>query len=258
MIVTESLTLLGAVLALAYYIRITSYAGKATSFGWFFLLMGVSLLIFDIPLFFWKASPYIDLYRKLFVTIELGIVVYFISIGLVIYCFGRRIPKNIKKNSVVIVLGAQIRGQRINKSVRYRLMSAEQFLREHPDTFCVVSGGQGKDEPVSEAEAMRDYLLRAGISEERIWMEPASTNTVENLRFSRELLARKGYLPDAVPVLVISNEFHVFRACAIAKRQGFFDVQGLGARTDRTLRVCYYFREVLAVTKDFLSRSMKF
>ena len=88
----------------------------------------------------------------------------------------------------IIVLGAQVRGRKITDSLKRRLDSALAYLKEHPDVHVIVSGGQGKDEEVTEAYAMAQYLENAGIDRGRIIQEDASVNTLENLKFSRKLI----------------------------------------------------------------------
>ena len=68
----------------------------------------------------------------------------------------------------VIVLGAQVRGTRVTRTLRYRLNAAAQYLRTNPETQVIVSGGQGTGEDISEAAAMAAYLLEQGIAAERI------------------------------------------------------------------------------------------
>ena len=73
-----------------------------------------------------------------------------------------------------IVLGAQLKDHGPSDVLRRRLDAAAEYLRQNPDTKCIVSGGQGGNEPMSEAEGMRHYLVAAGIEEERIIQEAVS------------------------------------------------------------------------------------
>ena len=116
----------------------------------------------------------------------------------------------------IIVLGAQVRGRKITDSLKRRLDCALAYLTEHPDVHVIVSGGQGKDEEVTEAYAMAQYLKNAGIDRERIVQEDVSVNTLENLKFSRKLIENAD-----TPVGIVSNNFHVYRGCRYAKHAGF-------------------------------------
>ena len=114
-----------------------------------------------------------------------------------------------------IVLGAQMKSSGPSEVLRRRLDKAVEYLLANPGTMVIVSGGKGSNEPVSEAVGMYDYLIKAGIAPERILTEDQSGNTFENLLFSGELLDKEN---DSV-VLVTKN-FHMFRALGIARKQG--------------------------------------
>ena len=148
----------------------------------------------------------------------------------------------------IIVLGAQVRPDGTPSTVlRYRLDAASAYLRENPGTRCIVSGGKGGNEPCSEAECMATYLCESGIDESRIVLEDRSRSTVENLRYSRELLAS-----DTDRVGIVTNDFHVFRACSIAVRQDLTGVCGISAPSDPWFLPNNLLREVACVAKDFL------
>ena len=149
----------------------------------------------------------------------------------------------------VVVLGAQTHGDRPSRTLRERLDLAYDYLTEHPDAVCFVTGGQGRDETCTEAYVMHRYLLEKGVDESRIVMESAAHNTRENLIFSRELAQEMGV--DTESVLIITSEFHLCRAKYIA---GTLDMRayGLGSTTTPwVLKVCYELREVFAFVKAF-------
>lgn len=152
---------------------------------------------------------------------------------------------------VCLILGAQIKESGPSDVLQRRLDRAIEYLGESPDTLVVVSGGQGSNEPVSEAEGMRDYLVSRGIAQERIRMENESTNTVENLVFSGRLFDKSGN-----SVVIVTNNFHVFRAVSIAQKQGYGNVQGMAASTHRGNLLNNLLREFLGVLKDSLLGNM--
>ena len=145
----------------------------------------------------------------------------------------------------IIVLGAKVRGRKITDSLKRRLDSALEYLKEHPDVHVIVSGGQGNDEEVTEAYAMAQYLERAGIDCRRIIQEDASVNTLENLKFSRKLIADVD-----TPVGIVSNNFHVYRALRLAKKQGYAKPCGIPAKSDARYQVHYLVREFFALVKE--------
>lgn len=239
------------VLCLIYYGVIIAYAGIGSSFAWFWLLGGM----FCILLFMLMKHMIIRnivLPRPVTYTIGgiflAGICAFVIIESVIIYHANRKTDPDV---DYLIVLGAQIRGTSITKSLYNRLKIAEAYLKENPETLVIVSGGQGPGEDMSEASAMKEFLIKNGIDEDRIILEDRSTNTMENILYSKKLIES-----DDARVAVVTNGFHIFRSTRIAKRQGLRNVQGLSAPSDRILLVSYYVREVLAVIKDFLFGNM--
>ncbi len=106
----------------------------------------------------------------------------------------------------------------------------------------IVSGGQGKDEEVTEAYAMARYLECEGLDRRRIVQEDVSVNTLENLKFSRNLIADVD-----TPVGIVSNNFHVYRGCVYAKRAGFKEPFPIPASCHPLLFPNYFVRECFAV-----------
>ena len=151
----------------------------------------------------------------------------------------------------VIILGAQWRQEGPSEVLRRRLDKAVEYLNENPDTQVIVSGGQGSNEPVSEAAGMRKYLVDAGISDERIRMEDASINTYQNIVFSGRLLD-----PENDKVVIVTNNFHVFRAVRIAEKQGYKDVEGMAAGSVAGMAPHNLLREFFGVVKDFLEGNL--
>lgn len=146
----------------------------------------------------------------------------------------------------IVVLGANLNADGSPKeTLRFRLDEAAAYLELNPETTCIVSGGQGPDEPCSEAEAMARYLEATGVDASRILLENRSTTTAENLRFSAALLDS----PDAF-VGVVTNDFHVLRATRIARRQGLSNVYGISASTNPLYLPQACVRECVALAKD--------
>lgn len=146
-----------------------------------------------------------------------------------------------------IVLGAQWKSNGPSEVLRRRLDKAVAYLVANPDTKVIVSGGQGHNENISEASGMREYLINAGIDANRILMEEKSSNTYENLVFSGELFDKAN---DSV--VIVTNNFHVFRTLAIARKQGYGNVEGLAASSLLGMAPNNLLREFLGVIKDFL------
>lgn len=147
----------------------------------------------------------------------------------------------------LIVLGAQVKGTKITDSLRRRLKRSAAYLSENPETKVIVSGGQGPGEHIPEAEAMAAYLIGRGIDSSRILLEDKSKSTEENLLFSAR------YLPDkTVRVGIVSNNFHMYRACRYARRIGYKDVRRIPAGCSPLLFMNYMVREFFAVCRLWL------
>jgi len=113
--------------------------------------------------------------------------------------------------SAVIVLGAGVYGTRPSLSLQVRLEAALDYIADKPDIPVVVSGGQGPGEDISEAQCMADWLIARGVDEARIIREDQSTNTKENLAFSRAKLREAGFDTDG-HIAVVSADYHLYRA----------------------------------------------
>jgi uncharacterized SAM-binding protein YcdF (DUF218 family) len=146
--------------------------------------------------------------------------------------------------SSMIILGAKLNGDQLSLSLKNRMDAALTYLHNNPSTQVIVSGGQGSDELISEAEAMKSYLIKNQIEATRIQTEALSTSTFENIKFSKKLLRGQQFI-------IVSNDFHVLRAKMIAKRQGLV-VDTLAAPTPKSVRVQLYVREYVALIKSFL------
>lgn len=147
----------------------------------------------------------------------------------------------------IIVLGAHVDGTRLTLALLERTRRAFQYLRDNPRTKAVLSGGKGNGETISEAQAMYEYLIEHGISKDRLIKEERSANTKENLTFSLKKIGNKN-----VSVGVVTNNFHVFRGTAIARKCGFREVYGIPSRYRSWRLLIYIPREILAVIKDKL------
>ena len=146
----------------------------------------------------------------------------------------------------LIVLGCQVNGTVPSRMLRQRLDAALAYLNAHPDAAAIVSGGMGPGEDITEAKCMYDYLTAAGIDPSRILQEAQATSTMENLRFSLELME-----PGSTAAIV-SNEFHLYRAEQMAQTLGL-DASLVPASTEYPiLLTSYTLREILAVWKFHL------
>lgn len=115
-------------------------------------------------------------------------------------------------DAAVIILGCQVIDSAPSRSLAARLNAALSYLGKHPDALCVLSGGKGDNEEISEAECMRRWMTSHGFPSDRLILEDKSTSTYENLKFSRALLP-----PSVKHIAIVSNDYHGFRALTMAR-----------------------------------------
>lgn len=155
-----------------------------------------------------------------------------------------------EKVDYVIVLGARLYGSTPSPSLLERLKAAKEYLIENEDVKVVVSGGQGANEDIPEAHAMKKYLIDNGIENSRILVEDKSTSTFENLKMSLDKIKEVDDREN-IKVLISTNRYHIFRSKLLAKRLGMIPF-GLPAKIPPTTIIRSYIREFFAVIKSFL------
>ena len=267
--ITMAVLLLYAVFAFLYSTVVVYASGKATSFLWFWpLTCGISLVA--VVLLFLVLTNRLPRLKTPAVILCILFWICFALFGIVeaiVFSAGRKaVPSGA---DYVIVLGAQVRGEYPTLVLNARIKAAAEYLKENPGAVAVASGGQGTGESISEAEAIKRGLARLGISNQRILIEDASTSTAENLRFSAKVIQgyEQGKIEAEVPVItgdeavrfvskkvvLVTNDFHVFRAVKLAKNLGYTDVAGLGATDFFAVTIQYYVREFFAIVKEVIS-----
>lgn len=206
---------------------------------------GVCLLVIACLLRFgmWDRIPL--LLRRIFGGVVLAGVILFVLVECcIIGGFRERGRENL---DYIIVLGAQMKPAEPSAVLKFRLDAAYDYLTDNENTVCILSGGQGSNEPCSEAEGMYRYLTDRGIAPERFVLEDRSTSTSENIAYSKELIGRTD-----VSVGIVTNNFHVFRGVRLAKAAGFTDVCGIAARSNIYLQLNNMVREFFGIMKDLV------
>lgn len=231
---------MAALLAAAVFLR---FALTGYSFSAMLCAAGAGVVGFYtfVPKLFKKSRTVIRLFTILLILILLAVC---ITEGFIIHAsFGAKDPVC----DYLVVLGAKVNPSGTpSLALKNRIDAAYDYLTAHPDAIAILSGGQGPDEPMTEARCMQGQLMARGIDPDRLWLEDRSANTWENLKFTRALLEEKtGSVPGQIALL--SNEFHLFRAGLFARRLGF-EAAGIPAATTLPfLKVNYFLREAAAV-----------
>ncbi len=238
--------IVSGILSILYCLGIYFFVGYGSKFFLVWGLLGVALEILGLIFLNQKLLERIPVFVKYVFVI--GVVVGgILFLGVEAFILSRWNAKAGAGADYVIVLGAQWKTGGPSYVLQKRLDAVLDYLLDNPETKVIVSGGKGSNEPISEAEGMATYLENMGISEERIILEDRSTNTHENLLYSSEFLQK-----DKDSIVIITNNFHVFRALSLAKKQGYVLVEGLAAKSHPVLLLNNMVREFVGVMKDFL------
>ena len=185
-----------------------------------------------------------------------SLVAYLECVLLATIILGLASAKNVPAfdRDYVMILGCRMKKDgTLTNLLKGRVDRAVDFAKRQKevtgkDVVFVPSGGQGKDEPLSEAQAMKNYLLSIGIPEERILAEDRSLNTYQNFGYSKELIDRHFGSGDAKIAFSTTN-YHVFRAGMYASKQGI-RAQGMGSRTKMYFWVNAFAREFIATLES--------
>jgi len=154
-----------------------------------------------------------------------------------------------RSDVTVVVLGCKVNGDQPSRMLKARLDTALTFLLDHPQAHCIVTGGKGADEEFHEAFVMKKYLVEKGVSPMRIIMEDASTSTLENINYSAELAEEYNCHER---FLIVTDRFHQYRAMSAANDLGIV-TYALNVETVWYLAMPYWFREMAAITRDWLT-----
>lgn len=164
---------------------------------------------------------------------------------------GCMVRANLKKpteNATAVVLGCRVYGERASLSLVERLEAAYAYLIENPEAACVVSGGKGDGENISEAECMYRWLVEKGIEKDRIYKEEASTSTEENIAFSKEVIQENGL---EERIAIVTSEYQSYRAGMIAKENDIVFGTAPG-QTAIWLLPTFYVRELYAILAEWI------
>lgn len=193
-----------------------------------------------------KNISYKNKYTKLIYKIYRFVMILFLSTfiilqGAITINFHRTSDvKSIENVNTMIILGAKVNEDGISKTLKRRLDKAIEYYNTNKNiNNIIVSGGQGSDEVVTEALAMKNYLVKNGVSKDKIIMEDKATTTLENIIFSKKIITDKNLKGK---VLIVTSDYHLFRGQIIASILGI-DNEGLCSISPLSSRIYYMIRE---------------
>ncbi|MCM1114820.1 MAG: YdcF family protein [Clostridium sp.] len=231
-----------------------------------FIIIGIiTFIIFIEPIFedVFNAATLLGVFAGAF-TVTAGIlldntgvsqtvfcVIIFGGYGLLLICMTAVYLAGRTKagdERVIIVLGCKVKGDLPSLSLVKRVASAYDFLQKNTKAVAILSGGQGADEYISEAQCMQAMLIDMGISSDRLIIEDRSTSTEENIRFSLEIINSLGLDSRTA---IATSEYHQLRAKMICRRYGL-KTSAQSAKTKAIILPTFLLREVMALAKEII------
>lgn len=178
---------------------------------------------------------------------------FFLSfVALLMYSWLYRLFPRRRVYDYIIIHGAGLQGDKPTPLLRGRIDRAVTLWeRQNRRAKIIVSGGRGDDETISEAEAMRRYLVdERKVPETAILMEDQSTTTLENLRLSKRIMDDLSG-EDAYRAALVTSDYHVFRASEYAHVLGM-RADGVGSHTKGYYWPSAFIREFVAISRSHM------
>ena len=176
-----------------------------------------------------------------------GVAIYLTFMGLILSYSYTSVDYT---ENVVIVLGAGVTNGKVSKVLQNRLDACVDYYHKNENIHIVVAGGLTRQKDTTEAAAMAEYLISNGIPKDIIILEDRSQSTLENYRFTKQILENQNISHEKI--VFVTNDFHIYRAKKYAEYCGFHDANALSTKTDLFTFVPALTREVLGVIDMWL------
>ena len=219
------------------------------------LIIGVLLLL--IPIVFSLLNRYIP-NNKIIDFLEnvsygfQNYLLFWVLTFLASYLITKVVRPKFNKEYAIILGSGLINGDTVSPLLGSRIMVAanfknQQFKKNKMPMKLIMSGGQGQDELLAEAEAMREYAIHHGVPESDILVENQSKNTYQNMVFSKQVVEENGF--DLQKGIFATNDYHVFRAAGFAHLVGL-NIDGIGSKTSKYFLPNALIREYIAILSN--------
>ena len=249
-----------AILSSVYFVILQilsplTFVATLLSFSMIWLLISgfFIFLAFSRKSHLWSKIPS---FVKNLISSVIGLVSILCIINLLFIIHPTIIKENENVKYVILLGGGITKDKKLSDNVQERCKKAADYLKKNPESLVVVTGGKGYFSPCAEADVLKEYLESMGIKEKRIIVENQAKDTIQNLKYSAEILSN--YENKSIqeildsPVLIVSSFNHIARAQLLAKRMGFNKVYGSGAKTPWIFVANAYLREIFAYMKLIL------
>lgn len=217
---------------LSLFVGVAIIVGLAVAFGAFKLVTASTLM----EAFLWLGAILTAYFAFTFSALVLYSLLY------------KLMPKNLNCDYIIVNGCALVDGERVSPMLKRRVDKAVEVYKKAGSTAkLVLSGGKGDDEMLSEADAMKNYLIETGFDENAIVLEDKSTTTYENLRNVRDMLDAYGAKHSYI---FVTSDYHVFRTGLFARKLGM-NAHGVGCKTPAYYWASAFIREYVAVMVMF-------
>lgn len=219
----------------------------------FGILLGLLFIVtgtaFDVIVELCENTVIEILFIIAFILFIIFLILFIITLSKIVsHCSG-----NATNEKIIIILGCRVKGTKPTRALVSRCSAGYEHLIKNKDSIAILSGGQGADEEISEAQCMKSVLISMGIDESRLIIEDKSTSTRENLEFSKKIIQSLGYTGK---IAIATNEYHLYRATLIARQCGL-NVSRLSGRSIRFLRIPAFTREVFGIWQLMIKKMIK-
>jgi len=239
------------IMCLWYFRNVTIFLGYINAFSLIWVYIGALFIL--IAVFINKLLMLLNkthkIVKKICLILLTAFLLSFVVVEGLIKIHAR--PSHSENADYLIVLGAGLYRGGPSVALLRRINAAARYSGSNPDVIIIVSGGRGDGQHFSEAEVMSRVLQERGVNISQIIIEEASANTYENIKNSAKIINDFDK-----KIVVVSSEFHLFRAKCLAKKMGFKNIGAIASWTPLILVPNYYLREYLAVMKDFISGNL--
>lgn len=204
------------------------------------LLVMADLLI-ALPITIWPG-------HLITTAISLGFTTWYLTASIYLWLtwWYHQTPPSITAD-YLIVLGAHVHADGPSKTLARRLQTALAFYHsQSPRPKIVLTGGQGNDEPQSEAAVMAAYLKRHHVGPQHLLLEQSATSTATNFKFSKQLITQNWHGDRQPKILVVTSDYHLVRSQLLAKQQ-HLPVSLLGSWTTTESLMAAMLREIAAL-----------
>ena len=239
------LYLAGGIACIVFFFVISLFSRFGLSIAWVWPAAGAALsaaaLLTRIDLPPWLRYAW----RALLIS---GFALLMALEGLVISGMNATAPSGM---DYLIVLGASVYQDGPSPALTRRLNAVMDVLDDHPDAMIIASGGQGANEPISEAQCIRDELVKRGVDPARILLEDQSTDTRENIANCRAIIGN-----DDAAVGIVTNNYHVWRSLRLAKKAGLTNAYGIASTYTGPTLLHFMVREAVSITLHTLKGNL--